>query len=61
MPQTLISLTAAKPCVKWYKGRHFLGGRFLTKGIAEKYGIEVPEYPGVEQIVEADVSGGGKL
>ena len=32
----------------------------MTKGIAEKYGIEVPEYPGVEQIVE-DISGGGKL
>jgi NAD(P)H-hydrate epimerase len=61
MPQTLVSLTAAKPCVKWFKGRHFLGGRFLTRSIVEKYGIEVPDYPGIDQIVEVDVGGEGKL
>ncbi|EEH06487.1 AI-BP family protein [Histoplasma capsulatum G186AR] len=61
MPQTLISLTAAKPLVKWFKGRHFLGGRFLTKGVVERYGLDIPEYPGVEQIVEVDVNGEGKL
>ncbi|KAL1957743.1 hypothetical protein VTO42DRAFT_5586 [Malbranchea cinnamomea] len=61
MPQTLVSLTAPKPCVKWFKGRHFLGGRFLTKDIVEKYNIDIPEYPGIEQIVEVDVSEGGKL
>ena len=26
-PDALISLTAPKPLVKWFKGRHFLGGR----------------------------------
>ena len=26
-PNALISLTAPKPLVKWFKGRHFLGGR----------------------------------
>jgi NAD(P)H-hydrate epimerase len=61
MPQTLISLTAAKPCVKWFRGRHFLGGRFLTPFIVEKYGLDLPEYPGIDQIVEADVGGEGKL
>jgi NAD(P)H-hydrate epimerase len=61
MPQTLISLTAPKPCVKWFQGRHFLGGRFLTPLIVEKYGLDLPEYLGIDQIVEADVSGGEKL
>ncbi|KAF9893988.1 hypothetical protein FE257_008959 [Aspergillus nanangensis] len=61
MPQFLISLTAPKPCVKFYRGKHFLGGRFLTKGIAEKYGLVVPEYPGVDQVVELDIDAEGKL
>ena len=61
MPEALISLTAAKPCVNWFKGRHFLGGRFLWKNIAEKYGIDTPEYPGIDQVVEVDGNGGGKL
>ncbi|KAL2362039.1 hypothetical protein RJZ56_005068 [Blastomyces dermatitidis] len=61
MPQTLISLTAAKPLAKWFTGRHFLGGRFLTKGIVERYDLDIPEYPGVEQIVEVDVNKEGKL
>jgi NAD(P)H-hydrate epimerase len=26
-PATLVSLTAPKPLTKWFKGRHFLGGR----------------------------------
>ncbi|RQM07445.1 hypothetical protein DH86_00002905, partial [Scytalidium sp. 3C] len=29
-PANLISLTAPKPLVKWFKGRHFIGGRFVT-------------------------------
>jgi NAD(P)H-hydrate epimerase len=61
MPEALISLTAPKPCVKWYRGRHFVGGRFLTKSIAEKYDLDCPEYPGVEQIVEVAVNTEGKL
>lgn len=27
MPSVLVSLTAPKPLVKWFKGRHFIGGR----------------------------------
>ncbi|KAK2801987.1 hypothetical protein FQN50_007545 [Emmonsiellopsis sp. PD_5] len=60
MPQTLVSLTAPKPLVRWYRGRHFLGGRFLTQGVAERYGLVVPEYPGVEQVVEVGVEGEGE-
>lgn len=26
-PTSLVSLTAPKPLTKWFKGRHFLGGR----------------------------------
>ncbi|KAK4552338.1 hypothetical protein LTR86_010509 [Recurvomyces mirabilis] len=51
-PAALISLTAPKPLVKWFKGRHFVGGRFVGKEIAEKYGFDVPPYQGSDQIVE---------
>ncbi|KAH8701795.1 AI-BP family protein [Talaromyces proteolyticus] len=61
MPGALISLTAPKPCVKWYKGRHFVGGRFLTKSIADKYDLDVPEYAGIDQIVEVGVNADEKL
>ncbi|OGM39658.1 AI-BP family protein [Aspergillus bombycis] len=61
MPEYLISLTAPKPCVKYYQGRHFLGGRFLTKSIAEKYGLDLPNYPDIDQIVEVRVDAEGRL
>ena len=38
-PQMLVSLTAPKPCTKYFKGIHYLGGRFINRSIAEKYGI----------------------
>jgi len=58
MPDALISLTAPKPLVKWFKGRHFLGGRFLSPEMAEKYGLDVPQYEGLDQVVEVPVEGG---
>lgn len=61
MPQYLISLTAPKPCVKFYKGRHFVGGRFLTKDIAGKYGLDLPQYQGIDQVVEVGVDAEGRL
>ena len=61
MPQTLVSLTAPKPCVKYFKGRHFLGGRFLTKSILDKYGLDEPYYPGIDQVVELGVDTEGRL
>jgi NAD(P)H-hydrate epimerase len=57
-PQALVSLTAPKPLVKYFKGRHFMGGRFVSKRIAEKYKIDVPEYVGVDQVVEIGVEEG---
>ncbi|MCJ1367136.1 hypothetical protein MMC16_006268 [Acarospora aff. strigata] len=56
-PAALVSLTAPKPLIKHFKGRHFLGGRFVTPSIAEKYDIEVPNYEGVDQIVELHCNG----
>lgn len=54
MPQYLISLTAAKPLVRFFTGRHFLGGRFLTPGIAQKYNLDLPDYKGIDQFVEVE-------
>jgi NAD(P)H-hydrate epimerase len=56
MPEYLISLTAAKPSVKFYKGRrHFIGGRFLGKDVAEKYGLDIREsFPLQDEDLGAD-------
>ncbi|KAI1104050.1 YjeF N-terminal domain-like protein [Jackrogersella minutella] len=59
-PNFLISLTAPKPLVKYFKGRHFIGGRFVSPAIAKKYDFEVPGYQGIDQIVEVG-TGGEKL
>jgi len=56
-PDVLISLTAPKPLVKHFKGRHFIGGRFVAPGIAKKYDFEVPAYEGIDQIVEVGPEG----
>ncbi|KAG5914106.1 hypothetical protein E4U61_006095 [Claviceps capensis] len=52
MPTALVSLTAPKPLVKYFRGRHFIGGRFLSPSMARKYDLDVPEYVGIDQIVE---------
>ncbi|OAA60675.1 YjeF-related protein [Cordyceps fumosorosea ARSEF 2679] len=57
MPATLVSLSAPKPLAKHFTGRHFVGGRFVSPAIAEKYNLQVPEYEGVDQVVEVDVTG----
>jgi len=56
-PAALVSLTAPKPLAAWFKGRHFVGGRFVSPDIARKYDIVVPEYPGIDQVVEIDENG----
>lgn len=56
MPDYLISLTAAKPNVGHFKGKkHFIGGRFLGADVAKKYNLNIPEYKGLDQIVEVPV------
>jgi len=51
-PDVLISLTAPKLGVKEFTGRHFLGGRFVSKEFEKKFELNLPDYPGYEQIVE---------
>ncbi|PNY23078.1 Meiotically up-regulated protein 182 [Tolypocladium capitatum] len=60
MPTALVSLTAPKPLVGHFDGRHFIGGRFVSPSMAKKYGFEIPEYQGVDQVVEV-ATGGEKL
>jgi len=52
-PHMLISLTAPKLCAKTFRGNvHYLGGRFVPRAIAEKYGlVGLPAYPGTSQCV----------
>ncbi|KAK4069305.1 hypothetical protein Trihar35433_5884 [Trichoderma harzianum] len=61
MPTALVSLTAPKPLVNHFTGRHFVGGRrptdekcdrFVSPSIAKKYNFDVPPYQGIDQIVE---------
>ncbi|PQE15808.1 hypothetical protein CJF30_00006211 [Rutstroemia sp. NJR-2017a BBW] len=61
MPECLVSLTAPKPLVKHFKGKHFLGGRFVSPEIREKYDLQLPEYEGVDQIVEMPLDRNEKL
>ncbi|KAF9643246.1 YjeF N-terminal domain-like protein [Thelephora ganbajun] len=51
-PDVLISLTAPKEGVREYRGRHFLGGRFVPKSFGEKFGLNLPEYPTTDLVVE---------
>ncbi|KAG9054034.1 hypothetical protein FS842_006396 [Serendipita sp. 407] len=51
-PEVLVSLTAPKLGVKHFRGRHFLGGRFVPWSLQEKHQLNLPPYPGFEQIVE---------
>lgn len=55
MPAALVSLTAPKPLVRWYDGRHFVGGRFVAPGVRDKYKLGEVAYEGVDQIVEVPV------
>mmetsp|Transcript_15254 Transcript_15254/g.19352 ORF Transcript_15254/g.19352 Transcript_15254/m.19352 type:complete len:147 (-) Transcript_15254:1974-2414(-) len=50
-PATLVSLTAPKCGAKHFKGNHWLGGRFVPKSLEEKYELNIPVYPGSEDIV----------
>ncbi|TVY94378.1 NAD(P)H-hydrate epimerase [Lachnellula willkommii] len=38
-------------------GRHFVGGRFVSPDVAEKYDLDLPEYEGIDQVVEVGSSG----
>ena len=54
-PDCLVSLTAPKKCAKHFCGRyHWLGGRFVPPILAQKYELNLPEYPSTEQCVLID-------
>ena len=54
-PAALISLTAPKLSSRFFKGVHYLGGRFVPPFIVEKYSLQdLPKYPGSTQIVKLD-------
>jgi len=57
-PQVLVSLTAPKKCAAFFIGRHYVGGRFVPPFVAEKYGLRLPPYPGVSQVLELEGWGG---
>lgn len=52
-PDMLVSLTAPKLCAKHFTGRyHVLGGRFVPPQLAQKYQLNLPPYPGTDQVVD---------
>lgn len=52
-PDLLISLTAPKKCAQFFQGpHHYLGGRFVPRRLAEKYQLDLPEYPGLDLCVK---------
>jgi len=56
-PNVLISLTAPKEGVRDFRGKHFLGGRFVPKYLEEKFQLNLPIYHGYDQIVELSSEG----
>jgi NAD(P)H-hydrate epimerase len=50
-PQVLVSLTAPKLCAREFKGRHWLGGRFVPPMMAARLELELPHYPGTDSVV----------
>jgi len=52
----LISLSAPKICSRQFKGPyHFLGGRFIPPHIADKYKLNLPQYPGMDSCVDLNL------
>ncbi|KAI8098460.1 YjeF N-terminal domain-containing protein [Halteromyces radiatus] len=52
-PHVLVSLTAPKECASHFRGQHhFLGGRFVSPALAEKFQFDIPNYHQADQVVE---------
>jgi len=51
-PDMLVSLTAPKLGCRGFRGAHYLGGRFVPRKLAEKYKLDLPEYPGTDLVVK---------
>ncbi|KAM9960472.1 hypothetical protein ACTFIW_009613 [Dictyostelium discoideum] len=51
-PDLLISLAAPKLGSKSFKGKHYLGGRFLPKEFLKETNLTIPKYNGSNQFVD---------
>lgn len=52
-PDMLISLTAPKKSASLFRGRyHFLGGRFVPPALDRKYQLNLPQYPGLDCVLQ---------
>ncbi|WPG99833.1 NAD(P)H-hydrate [Acrodontium crateriforme] len=51
-PDVVVSLTAPKECMRAFKGRQFVGGRFVGQQVADMFGFDVPPFKGCDQVVE---------
>lgn len=51
-PSVLVSLSAPKPLASFFRGRHFLGGRFVPQKFLDKYDLENYDFQGVSQMIE---------
>jgi NAD(P)H-hydrate epimerase len=50
-PQMLVSLTAPKLCAREFRGRHWLGGRFVPPLMADQRKLDLPQYSGTDSVV----------
>ena len=50
--QVLVSLPAPKLCASHFKGRHFVGGRFMPQELLDQFSIDLPPYKGIDMIQE---------
>ena len=50
-PHALVSLTAPKLCAREFKGRHWLGGRFVPPSMAATLQLHLPQYCGADPVV----------
>lgn len=54
IPFANISLMLPKHCMKEYKGRHFLGGRFMSQHVLDEFKLIQPDFPGDALFYEID-------
>ncbi|EFC37844.1 predicted protein [Naegleria gruberi] len=48
----IVSLPSPKKCAIHFKGRHFIGGRFMPQSLLDKLQIDLPPYEGTKIIIE---------
>ncbi|KAG0344621.1 hypothetical protein BG004_004293, partial [Podila humilis] len=54
-PSMLVSLTAPKLGAKDFAGpHHYLGGRFISRHMDQKWGLNLPPFPGTDQCVKLE-------